>query len=135
MNLGQDIAAAMPALRAAAESRMTAHCVITRAGEPVWNPVTMQNDETPVTVFEGPCRVRLGGSQDQAKNAADQSFIASLYVLSLPVVGSEGVRAADVVRVVSAPDDPALPGTVFTVVAAPAYSQGTARRFPVRETQ
>ena len=136
MTLGADIAAALPELRVQAESRMTASCTITRPGdEVVWNPETMQNESLPVTVYTGRCRVRAGGQQDRAENAADQSFMASQYILSLPVVGSEGVRRDDTVTITGCPEDAALVGDVFRVVAESAGSQTTARRLTVTRTQ
>ena len=128
----QDVLAAG---RAAADLIMTASCRITRAGEPVWNPVTMQNDTSTITVYSGRCRVRPTGQQDRGQNAADQSFVESSHRLSLPVAESTGLSDADVVEMLSCPDDPDLVGRRFTIAFVPAYSQGTARRIPVRETQ
>lgn len=122
--------------RARLESLMTASCTITRPGDDVvWNPETMQNESPPVTVYTGKCRVRAAGQQDRAENAVDQSFMASQYVLSLPVVGSEGVRRDDTVTVTGCPEDAALVGDVFRVVAESAGSQQTARRLTVTRTQ
>ena len=135
MTLGGDIAAALPGMRAQAESRMTATCTITRPGAPVWNPATLQNESTPVTVYTGKCRVRVADRQDRAANVADQSFMAAQYVLSLPVVGSEGVRRDDTVTVTVCPEDAALVGDAFRVVAESAGSQMTARRLTVTRTQ
>lgn len=136
MTLGADIAATLPFLRGEAESRMTASCTITRpSDEVVWNPDTLQNENVPVTVYTGRCRVRAAGQQDRAENAVDQSFMASQYILSLPVVGSEGVRRDDTVTVTGCPEDAALVGDVFRVVAESAGSQTTARRLTVTRTQ
>ncbi len=122
--------------RARLESRMTASCTITRPGDEVaWNPETMQNESIPVTVYTGRCRVHAGGQQDRAENAVDQSFMASHYILSLPVAGSEGVRRDDAVTVTGCPEDAALVGDVFRVVAESAGSQMTARRLTVTRTQ
>ena len=115
---------------------MTASCMITRPGDVVvWNPETLQNENVPVTVYTGRCRVRAAGQQDRAESAADQSFMASQYVLSLPVVGSEGVRRDDAVTVTGCPEDAALVGDAFRVVAESAGSQTTARRLTVTRTQ
>ena len=115
---------------------MTASCAITRpGGETVWNPDTLQNENVPVTVYTGRCRVRAEGQQDRAENAVDQSFMASQYILSLPVVGSESVRRDDTVTVTGCPEDAALVGDVFRVVAESAGSQMTARRLTVTRTQ
>lgn len=126
----------LSAARVHLESMMTASCTITRpGGETVWNPETLQNENVPVTVYTGQCRVRAAGQQDRAENVADQSFMASQYVLSLPVVGSEGVRRDDAVTVTGCPDDAALVGDVFRVVAESAGPQMTARRLTVTRTQ
>ena len=101
----------------------------------MWNPETLQNENVPVTVYAGRCRVRAGGQQDRAVNVVDQSFMASQYVLSLPVTGSEGVRRDDMVTVTGCPEDAALVGDVFRVVAESAGSQMTARRLSVTRTQ
>lgn len=125
----------LSAARVHLESMMTASCTITRQGEQVWNPDTLQNENVPVTVYTGRCRVRAAGQQDRAENAVDQSFMASQYILSLPVVGSEGVRRDDTVTVIGCPEDVALVGDVFRVVAESAGSQMTARRLTVTRTQ
>lgn len=134
MNLGADIARTLPELRAQAESTLRATCRITRAGEPVWNPVTLQNDESPVTSYEGPCRVRAAGTQDAAADAADQALLESRYILSLPIVGSEDVRGGDVAEILTSPDDTALVGRMFTVTSVPAQSDAAVRRIPVLVT-
>lgn len=121
--------------RALAQSLMTSTCVVTRVIGETWDPVTLQNVPALETVYEGQCRVRQASAQDHAENAADQSFVASLYVLSLPVTGSEEVHRDDLVTVTTCPEDAALEGDRFSIFAAPAYSHGTARRIPVRRTE
>jgi hypothetical protein len=134
VSFGADIARVIPELRAAAESAMRGQYRVTRAGAEVWNPVTMQNESSPVTVFEGRGRLRSVNTQDRAGNAADQSFIESQFILSLPVDGSEGVAKDDVVECLSEPTDTALVGRKFVVTWPSAQSDATARRLPVRET-
>lgn len=131
MSLGADIAHALPELRAGAESTMRASCRITRAGGVVWNPETLQNESSTVDVYEGPCRLRAAGTQDAAADAADQAFIESRYILSLPVVGSEGVKGGDSVEILTNPSDAALVGRKFNVTSVPAQSDASARRIPV----
>jgi hypothetical protein len=110
-------------------------CTITRPGEQVWNPETLQYDEATFVVYTGRCRIKGAGMRDRAMNAADQEFLESQRILSLPIVGSEGVRKDDTVVIDSSESDLALVGVPFTVIARPASSDATARRFPVRETQ
>lgn len=135
MTLGGDITAALPGLRAQAESMMTATCLITRPGVQVWNPATMQYESIPVDVYVGRCRLRPTQQIDRGQNAADQAFVESSYTLSLPVAGSEGVQKDDTVEITAYPADAALVGRKYTVVVDVAHSDGTARRLPVREVQ
>lgn len=138
MTLQGDISAALPGLRAAAESRMTATCTVSRedpAGEPNWNADTMQYEPPVTTVYSGSCRVRAAVKRDIAATVADQVFIESQYILHLPMDGSEEIRRGDLVEITASPDDGALIGRLYTIVSAAAGSQNTARRFPVRETQ
>jgi hypothetical protein len=119
---------------------MTATCSITREGDLVFNPDTFQDEPTTTTVYpvdpaDGICRVKKGGTQDTGKTAADQVFVESMYELHLPVLGSEDVRKDDVAEILTCPDDPALVGRKLRIVAGPASSQTTARRFPVEVTQ
>lgn len=134
MSLGADMAHALTELRAQAESAMTATCVVTRPGAVTFNPVTLQNDASAVTVYTGPCGVREAGQQAQAGNAGDQSFTEGSHVLSLPVAGSEGIRKGDAVEVTAA-DDAGLVGRKFTVNRSSAQSHAAKRRLPVTETQ
>lgn len=133
--LGEDVAAFLPELRAQAESLMTAACAITRSGPLTWNPSTLQHESSTVSVYTGKCRVKRGGAQGSAETVADQTLTESAYAVHLPVVGSEGILVGDVVTITACPDDAEMVGRVFTVEASPAYSQGTARRVPVRESQ
>ena len=114
---------------------MTATCTITRPGERVWNPESLQYETGTAAVYTGGCRVKRGEAQDRGDDAANQAFIESLYLLYLPVDGSEVVRKDDTVTVTGYTADPGLVGRKYTVVASPAYSDGTARRLPVREVQ
>lgn len=133
--LGDDIADALPELRAQAESRMRDSCTVTRPGAPVWNPTTLQNDATPVTVYTGKCRVKAAVMRDRTVTVADQALIESQFILSLPIDTSAAVEKDDVVTIDSSATDLATVGRTYRVIAAPAPSDATARRFPIRETQ
>jgi hypothetical protein len=140
--LGDDIAAALPELRAQAESRMRDTWVITRPGAQVWNPATKQYEGSVVTVYDGPGRLRPTALMDHATTAADQEFMESQYVLSLPIgshpnitTGTSGdVRKDNVATCTKSADDPAMVGRKYTIGISAAHSQATARRFPVTET-
>ena len=133
MSLGSDIAAALPDLRAAAESLMWDSCVIKGAGaEPVWNDETGEYDAPAdgPTVYAGPCRLRMPRAAGSRVESGEASWAVDDGVLSLPIVGSESVAAGHV-AVVSLRDDPL--GTVaVTVQATHAQTSSTARRLPVK---
>lgn len=121
--------------RREAESEMRETCAITRDGERTWNPVTMQYEDTDVTVYTGKCKLRVAATQVRNGETAGQVFIEQRAILSLPVDASTGVRKDDKVTITASEGDPALPGTVVWIDAARAYTNATSRRFPVRETQ
>lgn len=135
MTLADDIAAALPGLRAEAESRMRDTCTITREGVATFNPVTLQNESTPTVVYQGPCRLKDTVVRARDLTVADQGIVEGRYLLSLPVATSGSVRKDDTVTFTDSVTDPALVGRVYTIISGPAYADGTARRFPVRETQ
>ena len=135
VNLAADIAAVLPELRRQAEARMTATCTVSHGGTSTWNPETLQYDTDSTAVYTGRCRVRPAVNQDRGNDAADQALIESQFILSLPVVGSGAIKAGDMVVITSCPEDAAMTGRTYSIIAMPAYSQGTARRIPVREVQ
>jgi hypothetical protein len=127
--------AQIAAARAKFESQMRGTYRVTRAGAAVWNPETLQNDATGATVYEGRGRLRAVNTQEHGGDAADQAFIESQFILSLPIVGSEGVSKGDAVECLDDPSDAALVGRRFIVTWPAAQSDATARRLPVQETR
>lgn len=114
---------------------MLASCEITRPGPKVWDPSTLQYVASTLDVFAGRCRLRPTAQMDRGTEAAEQVFVESSFILSLPVSGSEGVQKDDMVLITTYPGDSALEGRRFTVVVDVAQSDATARRLPVREVQ
>lgn len=137
MTLGRDIAAALPNLRAQAESRMVDECIIN--GEPVrvWNPEKLDYDLTPTVVYTGKCRVRLAGTQATQGEQAGQLFVEQGATLSLPFSEptSADVRKDHVVTITASESDPGLVGAKYTIEARLRQTHATARRFPIKETQ
>lgn len=131
MTLGSDLAAALPELRAAAESRMRDTCVISSEGVPVWDEDSgTYTTPAGATVYEGPCRLRMPRTTGSRRDVGDASWAVDDAVLSLPIVGSEGVLSGHV-AVVTLTDDPL--GTVtVTVQASHTQTDSTARRLPVK---
>lgn len=135
MSLGSDIAAALPGLRAQAESLMVSVCTITRGGGAgVWNESTGQYDSTAVTVYSGPCRVRFPSTVVRESDTQNQFTVEQEPLLSLPVAGSEGVTVDDVVTITANPSDSAMVGLTLRIAGLHAQTQATARRFPVEVT-
>ena len=132
MALGDAVAAALPELRAEAESMMRDSCVITGpGGDPVWNDTTGQY-ETPAgsTVYSGKCRLRMPRTAGTRTEAGDATLAVDDGVLSLPVAGSEDVGSGHV-AVVTLGNDPMATITV-TVQATHVQTDSTARRLPVK---
>lgn len=132
VSLGEVLSAALPELRAHAESRMTDTVKITRgAGEPVWDEETGMYDDAPVDVYEGPARLRLASSVVGDVDAQGQLLAAQTPVLSLPVLTSGGVKVNDTVLITASQNDPALVGLVLNVEGLFFQTDATARRLQV----
>lgn len=130
--IGDDLAAALPELRAQAESMMRDTCVITGdGGEPVWNDETGTYD-TPasVTIYTGKCRLRMPRAAGTRVDSGAATWAVDDGVLSLPVDGSQAVTAGHV-AVVTLGSDP-LTTVRATVQATHAQTDSTARRLPVK---
>lgn len=133
---GPDIAAALPELRAHAESRMLDTCAITRPGDGVgpWNPATREYDPAePVTVYEGRCEVQEAGAQERGATAGESDLDLKRYIVKVPVADTAGIRPDDDVRITSAANDPDLLDRHFTVEALHHKTFATARRLPCVE--
>ena len=131
--LGDAIAAALPELRAHAESMMVDTCRVTADGTAVWDDET--GTYTPgegSTVYEGKCRLRKPSAAPRDADAGETAWTVDDYVLSLPVIGSEGVADGQEVEILSSAFDPAAVGLRLTVLGGHWQTQSTARRVPCR---
>ncbi len=127
--LGVDVAAALPRLRAQAESRMTAACTVDRsAGDP--DPVTGVAPSAPV--WAGLCRVQTWEPHEAADEVAGRRRTVQRYAVHVPV-GVFTPAVDDVVTVTSSPEDPRLSGRRYRVVALLHKSASTAYRLEVEE--
>ena len=81
--IGDDIAEALPELRAHAESLMTATATVTRDGEPAWDPETETMIGGAVTVYDGPARL-IRAAAGGAVDAAGDDVQATPYVVAVP---------------------------------------------------
>lgn len=120
--------------RKQAEALMDSTCVIVRAaGADTVDPSTGAIvPGTPSIIYSGKCRLRVMTARARGDVvAAGQQVAVEMPILSLPVVGSEGVRANDVATVTT-PLDAAI--VVARVVAPNVQTHATARRFAVEVT-
>lgn len=137
MNLGFAVEAALPGLRAAAESRMTDTCRVTKPGAGAGNldPDTgVRTNPIPVTVYQGPCRLgRVDVPNVQAAAGGEATWETQDSVLHLPAIAAAGVRPDMTVEYLTAAHNPALVGKQFGVIGVVGSSQATAHRCLVRE--
>ena len=85
MTIGPVITAALPDLRAQAESLMTATATITRAtGEPTWDPALEQMSDGTTTIYAGPARLLPPSAQTAGVDAAGQAVLVTDRVVAVP---------------------------------------------------
>lgn len=137
MSLQSAIEHSLPLLRAEAESRMTDTCQITipGSGAGTIDPVTLARiPATPVTVYEGPCRLgRVQAPTTSQAAAGEATWDTQDSVLHLPIEDSELVRPGATVTYLTSERNPALEGHVFGVIGVVDGTDLTARRCRVRE--
>lgn len=118
--LGQDVAAALPGLRAEAESLMVDEVLVESAtGETTIDDVTLEEVPVWAEVYAGPCRIqRPGALSPQETVAGGFEFDVRSVLAQLPL-SATGITAGDRVTVTAVADttDPDLLGLVATVQA------------------
>ena len=132
MTLGEDVAWALPGLRAAAESRMseTVTVGLFRDGT---DPAT--GDPTRVLVEErytGRARIRWNSREVTNADGAGGPVSVQEPYLSVPF-GSPRFLDRDEVRVVASASDPILVGRWFSVQGDAVAGQTSAHRYPLLE--
>lgn len=122
--------------RSFTEALMTSTCVITRAGESVLDEETGEYETSPVTIYEGACKIKFADTQARDFDAQSQILTEQTAILSLPIEasGSVDVTTDDVAELTVNPLDPALVGKRFRVSGLHSQTAATARRFPVEVT-
>jgi len=142
--LGDDLAAALPGLRAQAESMMVDTCTVTAAaGDPVWDDgAGAYTPGAPTVLYSGKCRVRQPNTGDSKADAGEVSFSVSDRIVSLPLSGdgyTAGVTGIPVgatvtIDAVSPVGDPFMAGKAFTYLSpASQETHPTARRLRCKE--
>lgn len=134
MTLGADIAAALPELRAQAESLHTDTFTVYRAtGEKTQDPVTLVESDVFATVLADVAgKLQTGQAQPNDTQAAGQNVVESGMFWHTSV-NTLGVLTDDVVEctAVGPLSDPELVGRRVRVTGPFLKSLATARRFPV----
>lgn len=133
MNLGYDVAAALPELRAQAESIMTSRVVVSRETGRVRDPETGSYIPTWTVIYQGKARLRMPSTQAREVDQAGQRIVESAPTLSLPIGDSSASLVAldDVAVLVEHAADPLIVGTRMRVVEGNDQTWSTARRFSV----
>jgi hypothetical protein len=132
--LGDAIAAELPYLRAQAESLMVDACIISSAGDPVWDEADGEwTTPDGSAVYTGKCRIQVPNVAEQNPTAGETEWTVQAVIVSLPVAESGAVRVGHSVVVTSATFDPRLDGKTFRVAAEHAKTHATARRLRCEE--
>jgi hypothetical protein len=116
--LGDDIAAALPELRAQAESLMvdTLRVEVLTGSAP--DPTTLEMTDTYTTVYEGKGRIQRPGNQPAQTVAGEVEFGVGTVYAQLPIDATGIKRNARVtVLAIGGTTDPDLLGVVATVQA------------------
>lgn len=137
MTFGQDIQAALPRLRAYAESRMVDTVLIEKQTGTIDDETTGHTVPVWATAYEGPCRWQQRSQQVARTNSAGGTVTVQQTELHLPVSTSGDVKPDEVVDGVEVPyratatvcvNDPARQGTVRPITADMTKTDATARR-------
>lgn len=136
--LGDDIARALPELRAHAESMMRDTCTVERhtGNGRVWDELTgTYSDPEPVTIYSGRCRVRARDAQDQSLTVGEAAWSVTDVVVSLPLSApAPPVDAVVTITTIGPLSDPSLLGSRFSVAGSLSKSSlPTARRLHCKE--
>lgn len=130
MNLGADIAAALPGFRTQAESLMKDQCTVTRGtSDPVFNPNSGQYEPGAGNqVYAGKCRIQSGTTQASNPEAGGAVFTVERVVLQLP--HGTDLEIGDVATI-TVSVNPALVGNQYRVTGLGEKTHATAARYTV----
>lgn len=142
MTFGQDIQAALPRLRAYAESRMVDTVLIERCTGTVDDETTGHKVKVWETVYDGPCRWQQRSQQVARTNSAGGTVTVQTTELHLPVLASGDVTPDEVdmsdpaavnaslwrATATVCVNDPARQGIIRPITADMTKTDATARR-------
>lgn len=130
--LGDDIAAALPALRVQAESLMTETVqvgVFADGQDELLNPTLTLTDEH----YAGKGQIKYPSLAVSERVPASQQAASVSAVLKVPVGSGADIRPGDRVVVTASTSDGSLVGHSYRIAAWPAAGQVTAHRYPLEE--
>ena len=132
MSLGDDIAAALPELRALAESRMQDTVRVRRPVDSEPDPLTGIDVPTyaPDDVYNGRCRVKAVNVQPATADSAGSTVTTQARELHVPN-DAPAILPGDVAFLADDTYTPRLRGVVYRVDGAHESSDTTAQRVPV----
>lgn len=132
MTLGDDLAWALPELRAQAESMMRDTCtIVSPPTDKTWDEGTGTYAlGLGVVIYSGKCRVRDANPSPQDVVTGESLAAKRRVTLSLPVDGSSDVEDGCVVTITASLHDPGSVGTVMRVLSGHHQTDSTARRIP-----
>jgi len=129
VNIADEISAALPDLKAHAESLMTSTARIARAGESVWDEESGEYVDGDAVVYEGRCKVQTFQAFEAEPEAGGAQRVVQRYYLHVPV--SAGVFLPGDRAEITASANPNLIGNVYVVAAAHEKDWQTAQRLLV----
>ena len=131
--IGHDIAAALPELRAHAESRMVDTVRVTTPGSDTWDDATGTYTPGAATVhYTGKARIRQGNPAPGATDAGETAWAVDRAVLSLPVALAVLPDGADVEVTAVGSLSASVVGQRYTVLGSHSQTDSTARRYVVQ---
>lgn len=110
---------------------MESSCTIRRRTGFSTDPVTGVETANWVFVYSGKCRLRYPFVRPQQALADGQQLARQRGILSLPIVGSEGVLTDDVATIDVNPLDAGVVGQTFRVEGPFTETHATSRRLAV----
>ena len=132
MTLGGDIAAALPGLRAEAESRMTETVTFFSETDGT-DPITLQPSTVETVIAADiPARLRSENRQSRDVLIASKAPVVSALILSVPV-SAVRVGPSVFVRVTASTSDSGMVGVKVRTTDFPTMGQVTAWRYPVEQ--
>lgn len=132
--LADDIAAALPELRAQAESLMRDAVLIQRQTGVTTDPVTLEETPTYATVYTGKARIQRPGNQPADLVAGEVEFGIEAVLIQAPLTATGIDRDHRVTVTALGPEsDPDLLGLVATVKANLTKSHPTKRTLVCEE--